>query len=206
MTYVQDLWNRADGVAADAKWSKPASSTGDVTIASNQVVPSLANTGCTLYYVERTLGGNQFSRIKYISGISNGIIELYVRGRQYGSAITEDNYKLQINGFGGPVWKILRLDDGVESADLVGSSITLVGNDVIMLGAVGTVLTAYQNGSVLGSYDTNPDGTKYSIGDVGFKIYSFAGGLICDDWAGGDDIEPRMPPIQAGGFQVRAAI
>ena len=66
-----------------------------------------------------------------------------------------------------------RMDDGSTATDLstIGS-LTIADGDTIKLSISGTVLTAYQNGSSVGTYDTVSDGTTYGSGSAG--IYAFA--------------------------------
>jgi hypothetical protein len=101
-----------------------------------------------------------------ISGAVDGAL---LRGS--GSGATYNCYQGYVASVAS--WGIQRITSGASTTlDSGAAGLDHALNDVFEFSVSGTVLTLKRNGSTLGSYDTNPDGTKYSSGSPGFYTYS----------------------------------
>jgi YD repeat-containing protein len=152
-------------------------------------------------YTAATLGGAQYSEIKYVSGLSSGVINLVVRARQYTLGGQGDSYIGQLNGFESR-WKIIHVQNDAETVIAQGSAggLTFSPNDVFRFEANGSALTLKRNGDPIGSTTH----TDYTSGDAGVGLYNTSG-LIVDEWRGGEiTSSDTQPPTTPSGLSATA--
>jgi fibronectin type 3 domain-containing protein len=185
---VTDTFNRANG-GLGANWTRNVGESGTLQIVSNQVQPALETVGESLYTAS-AFGAAQFSEVQYVSGLAGGVINLDVRARQYTTTGTADMYRGQLNGLSGQ-WRILRLDNGVET-QLTSGTLTYANGDTFYFEANGSTLTLKRNGVTLNGTVTD---ATYPTGDTGVGVYNHISVLI-DNWRGGDIATDTTPPTQ----------
>ena len=194
-----DDFERADG-GLGVNWTTNTIWGSALQIANHQLQAPSGNYAESLY-TATSLGGAQYSEIKYISGLSSGVINLVVRARQYTLGGQGDGYIGQLNGFES-TWKIIRVDNDTETVIPGASgSFTFSNNDVFRFEANGSTLTLTQNGVLLKS-TTDPN---YIGGDAGVGLYNTSG-LIVDEWRGGEiSSSDTQPPTAPSGLSAVAA-
>jgi fibronectin type 3 domain-containing protein len=181
-----DDFNRANS-GLGSSWTRNVGEAGTLQIVSNQVQPALETVGESLYTAS-AFGAAQFSEVQYVSGLVGGVINLDVRARQYTTAGTADMYRGQLNGLTGQ-WRILRLDNGVETS-LAGGALTYANGDTFYFEANGSSLALKRNSVTLNGAVTD---ATYTTGDAGVGVYNHISVLI-DNWRGGDT--DTAPPTQ----------
>jgi len=172
---AQDNFDRADG-SLGANWLTAPVSMTPLAISNHQLLAPTGNYS-EAHYTGAQYAGNQYSQITYVSDLGTGAINLIVRAQQYDASATADGYIGQA-GMNG--WRIIRLDNGVET-ELAAGAATFTPGDTLNFSASGNVLTFKQGNDVLG---TVVDST-YSTGQTGIGMWN-PGSLIVDDWASGE--------------------
>jgi hypothetical protein len=174
-TTATDDFNRADG-ALGSNWSVVSPESVSPVISGHQLT---AAPGVSTYafYTGITYGNNQFAQVTTASGL--GVVNLMVRASNYAVANHANGYIGQTFDTG---WRILRLDDGVETVVNAGGSYTRNDGDVFYLEAKGSTITFKRNGTVLGTITD----TTYTSGVAGMIFYvGKTTPLMLDDWQSG---------------------
>jgi len=181
---VSDNFNRANG-GLGSNWTT-LSGTAAPQIVSNTVQPSSSGTLNSAYWSANTFGSNQYAAASFPNS----------SGTHYGPAIAVrlSNSKGYILWYGNSAntVSIWRMDNLSSWTQLKGSArLTIAATDVWQLQAVGSTLTAYQNGKQI---ITTTD-THYTTGAPGIWMY-YAGNQITN-WSGGD--VASAPTYSVGG-------
>ena len=181
---VSDNFNRANG-GLGSNWTT-VSGTVAPQIVSNTVQAGSAGTLNSAYWSANTFGSNQYAAASFPNS----------SGTNYGPAIAVrlSNSKGYILWYGNSAntVSIWRMDSSSRWTQLKASAkLTIAATDVWKLQAVGSTLTAYQNGKqVVTTTDTH-----YTTGAPGIWMY-YAGNQITN-WSGGD--VATTPTYSVGG-------
>ena len=162
---VTDPMNRADG-SLGSNWTTGSSSSSALRLVNGEVTVTQFQEGQALY-TGVALGDDQYSELQYVRG--NGVINLLVRAREFGTHGTADGYVGQVLDFGNgaPSWRILRVDNERETL-LSAGPLTYRAGDTFQLEAVGSTLTFRKNGVGVGSAID----ALYTSGYAGIGLYN----------------------------------
>ena len=108
MQVTDDFDDRGNG-GLGSNWTTNTIWGSALQIVNHQLQAPSGNYAESLY-TATSLGGAQYSEIKYISGLSSGVINLVVRAKEYTLGDQGDGYIGQLNGFES-TWKIIRVDN-----------------------------------------------------------------------------------------------
>ena len=181
---ISDNFNRANG-ALGSNWTT-VSGTAAPQIVNNTAQPSSAGALNSAYWSANTFGSNQYAAASFPNS----------SGTNYGPAIAVrlSNSKGYILWYGNSAntVSIWRMDSSSSWTQLKASTkLTIAATDIWQLQAVGSTLTAYQNGKqVVTTTDTH-----YTTGAPGIWMY-YAGNQITN-WSGGD--VATTPTYSVGG-------
>ena len=174
---ISDNFNRANG-GLGSNWTT-VSGTSAPQIVNNTAQPGSAGTLNSAYWSANTFGSNQYAAASFPNS----------SGANYGPAIavrlsSSRGYVLWYGNSANTV-SIWRMDSSSSWTQLKASAkLTIAATDVWQLQAVGSTLTAYQNGKqVVTTTDTH-----YTTGAPGIWMY-YAGNQITN-WSGGDVTAP----------------
>jgi hypothetical protein len=143
------------------------------------------------YWSHDSFSNNQTSQVTLHNDNVGTFREFGTAVRITGSSVSNmTGYLLDFDNFSG-TWTIYRLDSGATFTSIATGSASLVANDVIKLGISSSTLTAYKNGSSLG---TGTDST-YTSGSAGIMFHTFGGPT-----GKGDELDAFIgDPISGGG-------
>jgi hypothetical protein len=181
---VSDNFSRANG-GLGSNWST-VSGTAAPQIINNTAQPGSAGTLNSAYWSANTFGANQYAAASFPNS----------SGTNYGPAIAVrlSNSKGYILWYGNSAStvSIWRMDSSSSWTQLKASAkLTIAATDVWQLQAVGSTLTAYQNGKqVVTTTDTH-----YTTGAPGIWMYYAANQIT--NWSGGDVV--TNPTYSVGG-------
>ena len=181
---ISDNFNRANG-GLGSNWTT-VTGTAAPQIVNNTAQPSSAGTLNSAYWSANTFGSNQYAAASFPNS----------SGTNYGPAIAVrlSNSKGYILWYGNSAntVSIWRMDSSSSWTQLKASAkLTIAATDIWQLQAVGSTLTAYQNGKQI---VTTTD-THYTTGAPGIWMY-YAGNQITN-WSGGDVV--TTPTYSVGG-------
>ncbi|MBO0885102.1 MAG: hypothetical protein J2P17_33175, partial [Mycobacterium sp.] len=170
---ASDNFNRANG-GLGSNWTTVAGTVAP-KIVSNKVQPGTAGAVNSAYWSANTFGGDQFAQ----ATLPNS------SGTQYGPGIAVrlsggTGYFLWYGNAAGTV-SIWRMDSSASWTQLAHSAnLTISPTDVWKIQAVGSTISAYQNGSLV----TQATDTHYASGSPGVWLYYAANQIT--NWSGGD--------------------
>lgn len=166
-----------------------------------------ANNGA--YYNAVSLPNDQFSEVTVAAFGGTSTSFVLPKCRQSASAKT--SYSLQVSGAlgaGAATFTLFRIVGGTQTSIASATGQTLTVGDVLRVSAVGTTITAYQNGfQVLQAVDTN-----IAAGSGGFTLQALsATNAEISLWAGGNaNVIPNYPSgsnrIHAGSRGTQVAL
>lgn len=165
-TSYSDDFNRSNADPIGGNWS---TSTGSIAmkIVSNEAASS--GISSLSYWSANTFPDNQFAQVK-ISTLEDGGPAVRV------SASAKTYYALEVWSAGARIRKVV---NGTETNLGANFAITPSAGDVFRIEASGTTLTAYRNGSSLGSRTDSDIASGYA------GICSYGSANRFDDWSGG---------------------
>jgi hypothetical protein len=184
-TYTDDF-NRSNQDPLSGNWTLYLDG-GNIKLQSNAVWGNDA-TGSSgvnqfAYRNVGTYGNGQYSQIKFTASITSEIGGISVRNQINGSVL--NCYFVSIvNSSHAEVWCHYGTSWGT-GWEQIGSNISIVvaSGDVIKLNVSGSVLSLYQNGSLIGSV-TDSNNRITTGGRPGFWLDNTSNGIF-DDWGGG---------------------
>jgi hypothetical protein len=173
-TYTDDF-NRADG-SPGSNWTSITNETYSPVISSNQLIPSAGHTTRQgIFYNAAAAPNDQYSQITVVANATNN------DGPAVRVSDSAETFYCLVGTVGTPGSLIFR-KVVAGSLSQIGSTIStnFANGDVLKLSVVGTTLTAYVNGSSVGST------TDSSISSGQFGIFMYGSGSpIIDNWEGG---------------------
>ncbi len=181
MAGLIDDFNRANESPLSSGYGIGFSGGIDLNLVSSQVQGVNASFLSDVTY-NTVFGADQTSQVTVpvLPGSAGRFIRLYVRVSA--QATNANGYMIQWEVAGSHL-RMFRMDSGTPT-QLASNGGSMTAGDVIAFVAVGTVLTVYQNGTSVLSYDTSADTTKYTgsgrlglgTGDNTARLDDFSGG------------------------------
>lgn len=166
-----DNFNRADG-SPGANWTANVGAAGDYLIDTNKIKAAHSGYG-SMYYSGAAFANDQTSEL-LITATSGGYIGVACRV----SAAANTWYGFILDGTNTERFKYV-----AGTGTSMGSSPTTVtAGDTLKIGAVGTDITYYKNGSAVASVTDSSIASGYA----GIGGFGFASTGMGDDWAGLD--------------------
>lgn len=171
-----DPFTRSNSATLGSDWAQQVGT--DVGIVSNKA-QCIANACRANLWVTDSFASNHSSLITH-PDVSVGYSGPAVRLQNIS---TGQGYWLLTSQTDGHIY-IVRLDSGTSfTFSTLADCGNLAANGMTTkLSVSGTVLTAYKNGSSIGTYDYGADGTQYSGGSAGFVIAQ--NGATLGSWTG----------------------
>src|SRR6478736_6421831 len=176
-TYTDDF-NRADAGTLGANWVDLDAGFGIVSNAAQ------GGSGEAVSYYNAVVGDDQYSKVVWIGNGNVHSVGVRIGAGPVGYFLSflagGTEWRIKINGWAG------------SGADIAGGTTTApVATDVIEIRAVGTTISAYKNGVLLGS---GTDST-YTSGRVGIGGY-LVDVPAFDSWEGGDfEVAPTVTSV-----------
>jgi len=181
-TTVSDNFNRANG-GLGSNWTTVKGAAAPA-IVNNTLQPGTSNALNSAYWSANTFGSNQYAQANMPAS----------SGSNYGPgiAVRLSNSKGYFLWYGNSPSQvsIWRMDSATSWNQIAASgNLTIAPTDVWMIQAVGSTISAYQNGKQVAKVTD----TKYTTGSPGVWMY-WAGNQITN-WSGGD----TTPTYSVGG-------
>lgn len=174
-----DTFDRADGTGLGASWTVI---NGNFSIVSNQAQGTVSVDYNLVYWSADAAPNDQYSQLVAVAiGADGGGPACRMSGTSFATA----SY-YNIAAFSGSADTVLKVVAGVETS--LGSVTSDYANgDLPKISAIGTVVTAYKNGTANGAFSD----AAISTGQFGMMNWNNIGYLF-NDWEGGD---PSAMPV-----------
>jgi hypothetical protein len=178
---ASDNFNRA-GANLGSNWTNVLSSPDIIIVNTKAYVGGEPTTNASAFWNANTFSTDQYSKDKWY-GVSGGYGGVAVRMSGIGSS--RNYYALATDSFSR--WTIIKVINGVQT-NLGNGSITWVDGDIQEVRVVGNTITAYRNGTLLGSATDS----SLTSGNPGLYLQ----GNQADDWEGGNiGTSPTPTPV-----------
>ena len=187
-TPVLDNFNRADQNPPSSSWSA-ITLLGNLAVVSNQCKANAAG-NCGNYYNPATYGPNSEAYITIVTkGGTGDSVSVWVRAQQPGSALTIDGYLVAWQVAAGTDQLLIQRSDNGVATTLTTIGQEMSNGDILGIRAVGSTITAYVNGTQVGSAT---DSTYTAAGNLVLTVVNTT--FVLDDLGGGTII-PGGPLI-----------
>jgi uncharacterized protein YjdB len=187
-----EAFTGASGTLPTPPWTQQRSTATVRRTGSGTAIGSSSPNDIHAFWNASTFSSDQYSQIRIAGGLGRWAQYAIVTVRASGSGDAADNnYAFATDGSSGATHTDLSKNINGKQTILRNFETTFAAGDVMKIDIVGTLITCYKNGVVLGTFT---DGTL-SSGSPGVGM--FGSSVTIDDWEGGSYVAAAPPPPPA---------